>query len=461
MISNHVQRQIEDIQGQVAKRLQELPIIVLLLLIPIFFDGWFGTFMILRAYNSGHIEWDLYYELTLLIISFVFLIYITLYFWRLRSTPEFHVLFIERKEEQKQIDTKHFFMLALIPVSVIIGLTSAWLSLVLLSLGWQSLLHTLWWSLEHVPLSVYPLLAVECTKILGDFLSLNETALYPFTVGQYPLRVGHILYPVIAVICSSIVFYFGYLIKPERVKRSVPRLLSIVLILAIFSTLYGIVIDVFRWYELAPWPWGFIGPPPPIGSPLFLINISIFGYRALFMASIIVLLYITYHTNVKDSDVSTLAEGKHLRSLIEEGVAILPKRVREDDSHSILLDLTPSKEFVERDSQADFPYKSSDYLEAEIQTIGRVAGGEKRLKCCETSPLPTITWLVSFRQRGIHTINLKISVIRPPDQSRDVVFMHQHTVKVDSLLSISWAPVLAFIMPILVAVVQVLLKEGL
>ena len=146
------------------------------------------------------------------------------------------------------------------------------------------------------------------------------------------------------------------------------------------------------------------------------------------------LLYLTY--------LIKLVKEEHLRGVIEEGVGILPKRVRVGDSHSVSLDLTFSKDFATRDSHADCSYKSSDYLEAEIQTIGLDVGSENRLKCCETSSLPTTTWIFSFKQSGIHSINLLISVIRPPDQSRDVVFMHQHTVKVDNFLSISRGPCL-------------------
>jgi len=102
----------------------------------------------------------------------------------------------------------------------------------------------------------------------------------------------------------------------------------------------------------------------------------------------------------------------------------------------------------------------TDYLEAEIQAIGLDVVGDKKLKCRDTSSLATTTWILSFKQSGIHTINLMISVIRPPDHSRDVVFMHQHTVKVDSFLSVSWKPAFAFISPIIVTAVQILLKGG-
>ena len=54
MMGNLVRKQVEDIQGEWAKRLPELSSIVLLLLIPIFVEGWFGLYIETRAINSHH-----------------------------------------------------------------------------------------------------------------------------------------------------------------------------------------------------------------------------------------------------------------------------------------------------------------------------------------------------------------------------------------------------------------------
>ena len=127
MVSDIIQKQVEDIQGEWAKRLQELSIIVLLLIIILFVESWFGDYIIIRILNYSPSLQMLYVDVYLLIAVIVFL-YTMLYFWRLRNTPQFHVLFIERKEEQKQIDTNSFFRLFLIPISVSIGLAFTTLS---------------------------------------------------------------------------------------------------------------------------------------------------------------------------------------------------------------------------------------------------------------------------------------------------------------------------------------------
>lgn len=58
MTSDIIRKQVEDIQGQWAERLQELSIIVLLLLIFIFFDEWFSGFIMER--DSKNTKWRLF-----------------------------------------------------------------------------------------------------------------------------------------------------------------------------------------------------------------------------------------------------------------------------------------------------------------------------------------------------------------------------------------------------------------
>ena len=148
-----------------------------------------------------------------------------------------------------------------------------------------------------------------------------------------------------------------------------------------------------------------------------------------------------------------------MRGLVEEGIVILPTEVREGESHSISLDLTLSKDFVKRALHIDDHYKSNDYLEAELQAPGLNVDGEKRLRIFEASPLPVISWTCHFPTSGIQTITLMIRVVKS-DNSRHVIFMQRRNVKVDSFMNISWAPVLAIVTPILVAVAQGLLKIG-
>jgi len=60
---------------------------------------------------------------------------------------------------------------------------------------------------------------------------------------------------------------------------------------------------------------------------------------------------------------------------------------------------------------------------------------------------------------GIQTIKLMIRVVKP-DNSRHVIFMKRRNVKVDSFMNISWAPALAIVTPVLIAVAQALFKIG-
>lgn len=375
-----------------------------------------------RAISSDNLAWYLYFSIILFIAGLVFFYFIMRYLWQLRNTPQFHVLFIERKEAEKRVDKERFFRLFLLPVGVSIGLALIMVPYELWPGHWWSPEHTLWWSLGHTPLTFCPL---------------------------------------ISVICSSVVLYYAYHIRPERVQRSAPWLLFISLILSIFyvSTnleLYPIktnFIGRISWLSATSW----FGAPPSPGDIWFPIDWVTFGYRGLFLTSLIVLLYLLYSIKVEQENVSTFAEGEHLRGFIEEGVGILPKRVRAGHSYHISFDLTPSKGFVKRASHVEDHYASSEYLEAELQAPGLTVDGEKQSRVHETSPLPVITWTCYFSASGIQTINLLIRVIKP-DNSRHLVFRQHHTVKVDNLLNISWAPMLAFISPILVALVQASLK---
>jgi hypothetical protein len=196
---------------------------------------------------------------------------------------------------------------------------------------------------------------------------------------------------------------------------------------------------------------------PPPGSIGFTANVAFISYYTLFMASFVILFYLTYHINIGYRKPRSLVKEKHLRGLVDEGVVILPTEVRAGESHDISLDLTLSKGFVKRASDTDDRYKSNDYLEAELQAPGLNVDGEKRVRIFETSSLPILSWTCHFPSSGIQTITLMLRVVKA-DTSRHVIFMHRRNVKVDSLLSISWAPVAMLITPILAAVVQVLLK---
>ena len=269
------------------------------------------------------------------------------------------------------------------------------------------------------------------------------------------------------MVCSSILLYVAYRITlvyritPVRVQESLLLLLSIPIILAIFAevlqTSYLLFDPVTDWYANI-----LNGTPPLPGTLQFTRDVMFISEHALFLASLTVLFYLTYHINVDYKNFYTLIREKHLRRLIEEGLVILPKKVRVDTSHNISLELKLAADFIGRASKIDYPYKSTDYLETELQGVGLNVDGEKRLRIYETSPLPITTWSYSFIKSGIQTITLLITVVKTPDNSRDVVFTQKREVNVDSVLSniiASWVPAFALITPILVVVVQTLLKQ--
>ena len=429
MTSDAIQKQVEDIQEQGSKRLQELSILVLSLQVTFFIDYWFGDWWTTRPFLLGlpNADWIyLNYGITMLVVSFVFLIGIVSYFWRLQNKPQFHVLFIGRKEEQRQIDAKRFLTLLLLPVGISVGLS---LSPLYYGFGLEG------------PLSLSP---TNGFGVVGPYYwwsSLNYDKLLPF-------------YPLIVVLCISVLLYFVYRIKPERVQRTLPRLLFVPILLSIVTVLFEICYNCLDWYEAVS-----NAATPSLGSIGFTANVVLFSYYTLFLASFIVLFYLAYRINAERRKPYTLVEEKHLRGFVEEGVGILPEKVREGESHSISLDLTLSKGFVKRASHVEDHHTSSDYLEAELQAPGLTIDGEKRSRVHETSPLPVITWTCHFPTSGIQTINLLIRVIKP-DNSRHVIFMQRRNIKVDSFMNISWAPALAIITPILIAVVQILLKIG-
>ncbi|MGZ4940471.1 MAG: hypothetical protein ACXVIF_07050 [Halobacteriota archaeon] len=422
MVSDGVRKQVDEIQGQGVRRLQELSPLVLLLVIPIFVLCWCWSLALTSAIISDDLARYLYFSVVLFIAGLVLFFIVVRYFWRFRNTPLFHVLFIARNEAEKQVDTARFFRLCLLPVGVSIGLAVTMVPYELYPGYWWSSEHTLWWSLGHTPLT---------------------------------------LWPVISVASSSIALYYAYHINPERVQRSAPWLLCIPLILSIFYVgtnveLYPIpteVIGRLSWLSATSW---FGAPSSPENIWLAIVWTT-FGYRGLFLTSLIVLLYLLYSINVEQRKASTFAEGGHLREFIEKGVGILPKRVRTGHSYHIALDLTPSKGFMNRASHVEDHHASREYLETELQAPGLTVDGEKLSRVHETSPLPVTMWTCHFSESGIQTINLLIRVIKP-DNSRHLVFRQHHIVEVDNLLNISWAPIAILIAPILAAVVQALLK---
>ena len=133
--------------------------------------------------------------------------------------------------------------------------------------------------------------------------------------------------------------------------------------------------------------------------------------------------------------------------------------MREGESHHISLNLTLSKDFIKRALHVDDYHRSNDYLEAELQAPGLNVDGEKRRRIFEASPLPIISWTCHFPTSGIQAITLMLHVVKS-DNSRHLIFMQRRDIEVDSLMNIAWMPILAVVVPIIIAVVQILFKTG-
>lgn len=435
MTSDTIQKQVEDIRRQSRTILEGLSILVLFLVITLFVFFWFSDFYITGLYWMGasNSSWiDLNYCLTKLVISLVFLVGIVWYFWWVRDKPQFHIIFIESWKEQRYIDTKRSLTLLLISVGISIPLSILMAFQEILRYDWWN--PTLWQSFEH------------------PYWQAVLTTPSP------------IFYPLIFVACSSLLLYVAYRvtlvyhISPAGLQESLLLLLSIPIILAIFAealqTSYLLFDPASGWYAC------ILNNTPPLRMS-FMRDVIFVSEHLLFFASLAVLFYLTYHINVDYKNYYTRIREKHLPRLIEEGIAILPKKVRVDTSHSISVELKLAKDFLGRSSKTEYPYKSSDYLEAELQGVALNVDGEKRLRVYETSPLPIITWSYSFVKSSIQTITLMMTVVKTLDNSRDVVFTQKNEVYVDSVLNnlvISWVPALALITPILVVVVQTLLR---
>ncbi|HXY88581.1 MAG TPA: hypothetical protein VEG44_09080 [Candidatus Acidoferrales bacterium] len=427
MTSEIIGEQIENIQEQGFLRLKELSILVLSLQLVFFIDYWFGDWwdtrpFVLELPNANSIGMG--YDTTMLILSFVFLIGIVSYFWRLQNAAQLRVLFIQGKKERKQIDTKRFFRLILLPAAVSIGLS---VSPLYYGLGLEGSLAA------H---------ASNGFGVVGENYWWSPANTDKFFV----------FYPLIIVICSCVLLYFIYRITPVRLQRGVPWLFFIPIGLSSVTLLSQIGYNLLDWYSSAS-----TAAAPRFGSPEFVANVVLFSYYTLFLASFSVLLYLTYHIYVRYRTPFTVVEEKHLHGIVEEGIVILPKKVREGESHHIFLNLTLSKDFIKRASHIDDRYRSNEYLEAELQAPGLIVDGEKRIRIFEDAPLPIISWTCHFPTIGIQKIAIMINLVKS-DHSRRLIFMQRRDIKVDSLMNIAWMPALAVVTPVLIAIAQIVFK---
>jgi phage shock protein PspC (stress-responsive transcriptional regulator) len=145
--------------------LRALPVLVLSLQVTFFIDYWFGEYFDHVTPLLRLIE-----KVAMGLTASLLLIYIVLYFWRTQNRPHFHVLFIRRKEEQKQKEAENFLIFSLIPVGISVGLSFFimlcyyWLSIVFFDpFGYFSMRYVdIWWTPYNTNefLMYYPLIFV-------------------------------------------------------------------------------------------------------------------------------------------------------------------------------------------------------------------------------------------------------------------------------------------------------------
>lgn len=438
MTSDIIRKQIDSLCGQNLVDLQQLATIALVLQLVHFVSVWIAELWDERPLSSlfqstiGTVptaettkeayQFALQGDIPLLAASLCILILVVLYFFWLRNRPMFHAFFIGNKVESKPASRKHV-LLSLLVISTSIGLAFT---------------AAAYYNIERFSFFVS-----------NHWWSSSANIFYPF-------------YPLIIVICVNLSLYFMYRVRFKRVRRTLPLLLFVPTMLSLVVMFERLVDDALNYYYL------FIVHNDVVGYSLrpYANTFVSSSYEILILASFLVLFYLTYYyTKIERKGASTHIKKGALQGLVEEAVFVLPQKVREDDSHFIWLELKPSEDFVkrgalinERGSHENSPYSSGDYLEAELQGVGLTVDGEKQLKVGETSPLPITTWSCSFTKHGIQRLNLMLSVVNPTDNTKQLLFILNHDVCVDSFLTMSWAPIVALVAPILAVLVQVLLR---
>lgn len=358
----------------------------------------------------------------------VILLGLVLRFWQcLRNKPQFHILFIEHKKGQRQLNDKlyldHFARVLIPSISITTGLSIFILfDYNVISSG----LHTCYFH-------------------------------YLFTdIGRFYLSA--LMYSLIIGASVSVLLYLAYRIKPELAQQYFPGLLLIPIFLTGFATVEAICINALEWYHSVLYRWNSAHTQGIMSfSPSSTPTQAFWSFApiTLFLASFIVL-YFAYRFDAEYGGPFTVEEKEHLQGVIDEGVWILPKNVPTGNSYNIFLDLMLSEHFAKGQYLFD---KSSDYLEAEIQAVGLEVDGKKRMKM-ETSPLAVNTWNYRFPESGTHTINLMIHLVKPSDNSGRLIFTYVHNVNVSvsRFWSVLLVPALTLAVPILAAVVQAVLR---
>ena len=432
MTTDIIRKKVDSLHEQNLAVLRELAIVVLIVqlvhFVYVFGVGLWETRPLVLGYPIEEAATiALSGDLALLVASSCILILLVRYFFRLRNRPQFHAFFIGRKVEPT-LPSRKRVLSSLLVIGTSIGLA---LTLLVSVAGF-------FYSVSKIT-SVYPSYE-SYAYTLYWWSPYNHDILLPYE-------------PLIFVAFVSVFLYLMYRVRYERMRRAFPLLLFIPIVLSILVTVefeVGIALNYNTFNYMTKL----------VEGPGYALGLVEFSLNWIFLTAFVVLLYLTYYyTKIERRGVYTRVEPEHLRGLVEEAVWLLPQKIRENDSRSIWLELKLSEDFMKRACNVNESslYSSGDYLEAQLQGVGLTVDGEKQMKICETSRLPVTTWSCSFTKRGIHTLNLKLSIVKPTDYMREPLFIQDHEVHVDSFLSISWAPIVVIIAPILALLVQVLL----
>jgi hypothetical protein len=173
-----------------------------------------------------------------------------------------------------------------------------------------------------------------------------------------------------------------------------------------------------------------------------------------------------------------------LWGLFSEGICFAPKKVRVNDSTTVLIALERSNNFRRRFEELwppetapsapqppvlarfvgrfvspveeELAAPQAPYLEAELHAEGAQIDGESRLRLGKRSETALAIWSCCFPNAGNNEINVALNVVDPSDNTRQSIFSYRHDVKVESLLTSSWQPVLTALVSILTAILGII-----
>ncbi|MGZ4846792.1 MAG: hypothetical protein ACXV3D_02805 [Halobacteriota archaeon] len=173
--------------------------------------------------------------------------------------------------------------------------------------------------------------------------------------------------------------------------------------------------------------------------PEVLRGTAIMGF---FFVALIVSFLLGYQASINITPIYAAVQDPLLHRFITSGRGVLPNRVALGSSHNIILQFVFSNA-CSSPQDAGSNRASDEYVEAELQAAAVKVDGEKRLRLCDTSPLPVSTWSCHFTESGRQTLNLIISEIDATTKTQNVVFTFEHKVDIKGALITSVQPVIA------------------